>query len=94
MTAEATTEIRVEPKIFGYTDRFAARPGESISFHVSCEEPTAYQASLVAYGTASQGKPGRASWKRRLHPNSMVKNRAGNTPASPDPTSRSQTRPR
>lgn len=62
MTAETApaSETRVEPKIFGYTDRFAARPGESISFHVSCEGPSAYQASLVRlrHGFTGEAGPG------------------------------------
>ncbi|WP_314094610.1 N,N-dimethylformamidase beta subunit family domain-containing protein [Microbacterium foliorum] len=35
------------PHIFGYTDRFSARPGETLTFHVSCENLTAYNADLV-----------------------------------------------
>jgi N,N-dimethylformamidase len=47
-------------QIFGYTDRFAARPGEALSFHVSCEYVANYQASLVRlrHGFTGQAGPG------------------------------------
>ncbi len=46
--------------IFGYSDRFAARPGEALSFHVSCEYVANYQASLVRlrHGFTGQAGPG------------------------------------
>jgi len=60
MTAAPKPESQPEPKIFGYTDRFAARPGESLSFHVSCEGPSTYQASLVRlrHGFTGEAGPG------------------------------------
>jgi N,N-dimethylformamidase len=47
-------------QIFGYSDRFAARPGEALSFHVSCEHVTNYQASLVRlrHGFTGDAGPG------------------------------------
>ncbi|MDX1888026.1 N,N-dimethylformamidase beta subunit family domain-containing protein [Mycolicibacterium sp. 050158] len=46
--------------IFGYTDRFSARPGETLSFHVSSDEPTRYDASLVrlSHGYTGSAGPG------------------------------------
>ncbi len=48
------------PHIFGYTDRFSARPGETLTFHVSCENLTAYDASLVRlrHGYTGAAGPG------------------------------------
>lgn len=45
-------------QIFGYSDRFAARPGETISFHVSCENLDRYDANLVRLGHAFTGSAG------------------------------------
>ena len=46
--------------VFGYTDRFSARPGEQLSFHISCEGPSAYDAALVRlrHGYDGQAGPG------------------------------------
>lgn len=46
--------------VFGYTDRLAARPGEQLSFHISCEGPPAYDAALVRlrHGYDGQAGPG------------------------------------
>jgi N,N-dimethylformamidase len=46
--------------IFGYTDRFSARPGESISFHVSCAGLSSYEAALVRlrHGYTGSAGPG------------------------------------
>ncbi|WP_328976302.1 N,N-dimethylformamidase beta subunit family domain-containing protein [Streptomyces canus] len=46
--------------VFGYTDRFSARPGEQLSFHISCEGPPAYDAALVRlrHGYDGQAGPG------------------------------------
>jgi N,N-dimethylformamidase len=46
--------------IFGYTDRFSVRGGETLSFHVSCEGVSSYEVALVRLrhgftGTAGPG---------------------------------------
>jgi len=48
------------PHIFGYPDRFSARPGETLTFHVSCENIPAYDASLVRlrHGYTGASGPG------------------------------------
>ncbi|MBJ8339449.1 hypothetical protein JGU71_11175 [Antrihabitans sp. YC3-6] len=47
-------------KIFGYTDRLYARPGEALTFHVSSEGPPMYDASLVrlSHGFTGSAGPG------------------------------------
>ncbi len=47
-------------QIFGYPDRFAAQPGEALSFHVSCENSRSYNASLVRllHGFTGEAGPG------------------------------------
>src|SRR3954469_20666430 len=62
VTAEQAGWI-MEPhpsKIFGYTDRLYARPGEALTFHVSSEEPATYDASLVrlSHGFTGSAGPG------------------------------------
>lgn len=48
------------PHLFGYTDRFSARPGETLTFHVSCENVSAYDAALVRlhHGFTGAAGPG------------------------------------
>lgn len=48
------------PHIFGYTDRLSARPGETLTFHVSGENVGEYQASLVRlrHGFTGSAGPG------------------------------------
>ena len=50
----------VHPHMFGYTDRFSARPGETITFHVSCENVDEYEAALVQlrHGFTGSAGPG------------------------------------
>ncbi|CAN7755933.1 hypothetical protein LJR245_006933 [Rhizobium leguminosarum] len=47
-------------QIFGYSDRFAARPGQSLSFHISCENVDSYNASIVRlrHGFTGEAGPG------------------------------------
>lgn len=48
------------PHLFGYTDRFSARPGETLTFHVSCENVSNYDAALVRlqHGFTGAAGPG------------------------------------
>ena len=48
------------PHIFGYTDRFSGRPGETLTFHISCEGMQQYEASLVKlrHGFTGSAGPG------------------------------------
>lgn len=46
------------PHIFGYTDRFSARPGETLSFHISCENIGFYEAGLVRLRHGYTGSEG------------------------------------
>lgn len=47
-------------QIFGYSDRFSAKPGQSISFHISCENVETYDASIVRlrHGFTGDSGPG------------------------------------
>lgn len=93
MTAAPKPETRPEPKIFGYTDRFAARPGESLSFHVSCEGASAYQASLVRLRHGFTGEAGPGFLEAPVRSEIDGEKRGRRTPASQDPTSRYPTLP-
>ena len=46
--------------IFGYTDRFSVAPGETLSFHVSCEGVSGYEAAVVRlrHGYTGSAGPG------------------------------------
>jgi N,N-dimethylformamidase len=48
------------PHIFGYTDRFSARPGETLTFHISGENVLEYDAALVRlhHGFTGSAGPG------------------------------------
>ena len=48
------------PHIFGYTDRFSGRPGETLDFHISCEGVETYEATLVKlrHGFTGSAGPG------------------------------------
>jgi N,N-dimethylformamidase len=48
------------PHIFGYTDRFSARPGETLTFHISGENIVEYDAALVRlrHGFTGSAGPG------------------------------------
>lgn len=49
-----------QPKIFGYPDRWYAKPGEILSFHVSAVEIASYKSQLVRlyHGHTGAGGPG------------------------------------
>ncbi|MDZ4176513.1 MAG: hypothetical protein U1D36_18835, partial [Hydrogenophaga sp.] len=51
---------QISQQIFGYSDRFSVSPGESLSFKVSCEGVTRYDASLVKlrHGFTGEAGPG------------------------------------
>src|ERR1700733_8872319 len=48
------------PQIFGYADRWSARPGEIISFHVSTQDVENYRSNLVrlSHGYTGAQTPG------------------------------------
>jgi N,N-dimethylformamidase len=48
------------PHMFGYTDRFSARPGETVNFHISGENVLEYDAALVRlhHGFTGSAGPG------------------------------------
>jgi N,N-dimethylformamidase len=48
----------ITQNVFGYTDRFSARPGESIDFHISCEGTDSYEMSLVRLRHGFDGSAG------------------------------------
>ena len=47
-------------KITGYSDRFSARPGETIRFHINSEENESFQADMVRliHGDTNPAGPG------------------------------------
>src|SRR5690349_7853074 len=45
-------------KVFGYTDRLSARPGEQLSLHVSCEGVDSYTATVVQLHHGFDGSAG------------------------------------
>jgi N,N-dimethylformamidase len=45
-------------KVYGYTDRLSARPGEQISLHVSCEGVEVYDATVVQLHHGFDGSAG------------------------------------
>ncbi|WP_082592813.1 N,N-dimethylformamidase beta subunit family domain-containing protein [Phycicoccus sp. Soil803] len=45
-------------KVFGYTDRLSARPGEQIQLHVSCEDIDSYVTSVVQLHHGFDGSAG------------------------------------
>lgn len=55
-----SNQAKASEKIFGYADRFSARHGEELSFHVSCEGAATYTASLVQlhHGYTGEAGPG------------------------------------
>lgn len=55
------------PHIFGYTDRFGARSGETLTFHVSGENIEEYQASLVKLRHGFTGSAGPGFLETELH---------------------------
>lgn len=48
----------ITQNVFGYTDRFSARPGESVDFHISCEGTDSYEMSLVRLRHGFDGSAG------------------------------------
>ena len=48
----------VNQKVYGYTDRLSARPGERISLHVSCEGVESYAATVVQLHHGFDGSAG------------------------------------
>ena len=45
-------------KVYGYTDRLSARPGEQLTLHVSCEEADSYAATVVQLHHGFDGSAG------------------------------------
>jgi N,N-dimethylformamidase len=45
-------------KVYGYTDRLSARPGEQLTLHVSCEAPDSYAATVVQLHHGFDGSAG------------------------------------
>lgn len=45
-------------KVYGYTDRLSARPGEQLSLHVSCEDVDSYAATVVQLHHGFDGSAG------------------------------------
>jgi len=45
-------------KVYGYTDRLSARPGEQLTLHVSCEEAESYTATVVQLHHGFDGSAG------------------------------------
>ena len=45
-------------KVYGYTDRLSARPGEQLMLHVSCEEADSYAATVVQLHHGFDGSAG------------------------------------
>lgn len=45
-------------KVYGYTDRLSARPGEQLTLHVSCEEAESYAATVVQLHHGFDGSAG------------------------------------
>ncbi|WP_051276847.1 N,N-dimethylformamidase beta subunit family domain-containing protein [Marmoricola sp. URHB0036] len=45
-------------KVYGYTDRLSARPGEQLTLHVSCEAADSYAASVVQLHHGFDGSAG------------------------------------